>query len=62
MAVRHRAGRYGYILDREDWLGRAMLSPAILYIVVLIGLPFFLALYYSLSDITVGTESLQFVG
>ncbi|MBI2881925.1 MAG: sugar ABC transporter permease [Candidatus Tectomicrobia bacterium] len=39
-----------------------MISPAILYIAALIGLPFLLALYYSVSDVTVGTESLRFVG
>ncbi len=62
LAAGGRVGRYAYFLDREDWLGRAMISPAILYIVALIGFPFFLALYYSLSDITIGTQSLKFVG
>ena len=36
--------------------------PAILYIVVLVGFPFFLAIAYSLSDVTVGEQSLDFVG
>jgi multiple sugar transport system permease protein len=39
-----------------------MIGPAILYIVLLLGFPFFLALYYSVSDITVGSRSLNFVG
>src|SRR2546425_12990107 len=39
-----------------------MLAPAILYIALLIGAPFVLALCYSLSDITVGSETMQFVG
>lgn len=39
-----------------------MLLPAILYIVALVGFPFFLALAYSLSDVTVGDQSFDFVG
>lgn len=39
-----------------------MIGPAILYIALLVGFPFFLALYYSVSDITVGSRSLNFVG
>jgi len=55
-------GRFAYIQDREEWLGPLMLAPAILYIVALVGFPFVLALYYSLSDITLGSRSLGFVG
>lgn len=62
MAAGARTGRYGNLLDREDWLARLMLSPAILYIAALIGFPFFLALFYSVSDITVGSLGLGFVG
>lgn len=50
------------LLDDERWLGRLMLAPAILYIVLIVGFPFFLALYYSVSDITLGRQSLGFVG
>ncbi len=50
------------LLDREEWLGPLMIGPAILYIVLLVGFPFFLALYYSVSDITLGGQSLKFVG
>jgi multiple sugar transport system permease protein len=57
-----RVGRLSRFLDDEHWLGRVMLAPAILYIVLLIGMPFLLALYYSLSDITVGSHSMHFVG
>jgi multiple sugar transport system permease protein len=48
--------------DDEVWLGRLMLAPAVIYIALLIGGPFLLALYYSLSNITVGNPSTQFVG
>lgn len=54
--------RLSHFWDREEWLGPLLLGPAVLYIVLLVGSPFFLALYYSLSDITVGSQSLSFVG
>ncbi len=50
------------LLDDERWLGRLMLAPAIAYIVLLIGFPFLLALYYSVSDITVGGRTMSYVG
>jgi multiple sugar transport system permease protein len=61
-AAEARTGRLSFLLDREDWLGPLLIGPAILYIVLLLGFPFFLALYYSVSDITVGSRSLSFVG
>jgi len=61
-AAEARTGRLSFLLDREEWLGPLMIGPAILYIVLLLGFPFFLALYYSVSDITVGSRSLNFVG
>src|SRR5215470_6971492 len=51
-----------HIVDNEMWLGRLMLAPAILYITLLIGVPFLLALCYSLTDITVGSPTMRFVG
>jgi multiple sugar transport system permease protein len=39
-----------------------MLLPAIVYVVVLVGFPFFLAIAFSLSDVTVGDTSLNFTG
>ena len=39
-----------------------MIGPAILYIVLLVGVPFFMALYYSVSDTTTGGGTLGFVG
>ncbi len=50
------------VLDSERWLGRLMIAPAVLYIILLVGFPFLLALYYSVSDITVGSIDLKFVG
>ncbi|MBX6323149.1 MAG: sugar ABC transporter permease [Rhodospirillaceae bacterium] len=39
-----------------------MLAPAVLYILLLVGFPFLLSLYYSLSDATVASRGLNFVG
>jgi multiple sugar transport system permease protein len=38
------------------------LLPAVIYIVALVGIPFFLAVAFSLTDVTVGDTSLDFVG
>jgi multiple sugar transport system permease protein len=43
-------------------LGFAMFSPAILYIVLLIGAPFCLAIFFAFSDARIGNPSLHFVG
>ena len=50
------------IADNERWLWRLMLAPAILYIVLLVGFPFLLSLYYSVSDATVASREMHFVG
>ena len=50
------------IIDSERWLGPLLIGPAILYIVLLIGVPFFMALYYSVSNTTTGGGTLGFVG
>jgi multiple sugar transport system permease protein len=57
-------GRFGlrFWTDREDILGPLFLFPAVVYIVALVGIPFFIALAYSFSDVTVGNTSLDFVG
>lgn len=50
------------ILDNERTLAPLLIAPAIIYIVLFVGVPFFLAIYYSLSDATTGNPSLHFVG
>jgi multiple sugar transport system permease protein len=52
----------GSILDRERWLGPLLIGPSVLYIVLLVAVPFFMALYYSVSDTTTGGGTLRFVG
>jgi multiple sugar transport system permease protein len=55
----HRATRF---LDEPGRLGAVMIAPAVLYIVLVVGVPFALALYYSVSDISMGSRTLGFVG
>ena len=43
-------------------LGFAMFSPAILYIVLVIGAPFALAIFFAFTDARIGNPSLHFVG
>ena len=54
--------RRNRVADDETWLGRLMLAPAVVYIVALVGFPFVLALFYSVSDVTVGSTGLRFIG
>jgi multiple sugar transport system permease protein len=57
-----RGSRWERLADDDRWLLRAMLAPAIVFIVALVGVPFLLSLYYSLSDVTVGSRETHFVG
>jgi multiple sugar transport system permease protein len=54
--------RRGYWADREGFLGPLMLAPAVLYILLLVGVPFVIAILYSLSDVTVGDQSIDWAG
>lgn len=54
--------RFRFWTDREDFLGFLFLFPAVIYIVALVGIPFFIALAFSFSDITTGSTSLNFTG
>jgi multiple sugar transport system permease protein len=57
---RHRRG--SALLDSERWLGPLFIGPAVLYIVLLVGVPFLMALYYSVSNTTTGGGTMGFVG
>jgi multiple sugar transport system permease protein len=61
-AITAAAGRQRRLADNERWLWRLMLAPAILYIVLLVGFPFVLSLFYSMSNVTVGSRDMAFVG
>ncbi len=54
--------RRRFLLDRDGVLAPLMLLPSVTYIVALVAVPFFLAIAYSLSDVTVGDPSYDFVG
>src|SRR5665213_1052037 len=56
------ASRLRFILDRRDVLGALFVAPAILYVLLLVGVPFLMAVYYSLSAYTIYDPSWQFVG
>ena len=51
-----------YIFDRDGVLAPLMLLPSVVYILALVAIPFFLAIAYSLSDVTVGDPSFDYVG
>lgn len=56
------AGEPRYWLDREAVLGPLLLLPTVIYILALVGIPLILALLYSVSDVTVGDQSIDIVG
>jgi multiple sugar transport system permease protein len=43
-------------------LGAAMFTPAVLYLLVLIGMPFVLAFLYAFSDVRIGSTEMHYVG
>jgi multiple sugar transport system permease protein len=50
------------LADREGFLARLMLLPAVVYIVALVAVPFVVAIAYSFSDVTAGNPSFDWVG
>jgi multiple sugar transport system permease protein len=56
------ASRFRFILDRRDVLGALFVAPAILYVLLLVGLPLLLSVYYSVSAYTIYNPSWRFVG
>ena len=56
------ASRFRFILDRRDVLGAIFVAPAILYVLLLVGVPLLLAMYYSVSAYTIYDPSWSFVG
>ena len=57
-----RAGIRSIGVAQSPLLGAAMFGPAVLYIVLLIGLPFILAILYAFSDARIGSIGLHLVG
>src|SRR5438552_17166424 len=61
-AAPRRLARSRFTFDRLEVLGPLFIMPAILYVVVLVGLPFLLALYYSASASGIFNPSYTSVG
>ncbi len=60
---RHGRPRGATFADRDGLIGAFMLAPAVIYVIALVGLPFFLAIAISLSNATVGDPTIHhFVG
>jgi multiple sugar transport system permease protein len=55
-------GRRKTLADREGVLAPLFLLPAVIYIIALVAIPFFLAIAFSLTDVTAGDPSLDWVG
>ncbi len=60
--TRTRTSRPRYLADREGFLAPVLLLPAVVYILALVAVPFFLAIGFSVSDVTVGDPSFDYVG
>ncbi|MGH8870356.1 MAG: carbohydrate ABC transporter permease [Acidimicrobiia bacterium] len=54
--------RRRYLSDNPGFLAGLFMSPAVLYILALVGFPFVLAIIYSFTDISTGNPELDFVG
>jgi len=54
--------RERFLLDRERLLGPALMAPAVIYLILVVGYPLVLAFLYAFSDVTTGSLSLHFVG
>lgn len=50
------------VRDRAGLLAKLLIAPAIIYISAMIGIPFVLAILYSLSDVTTGDPTLRLIG
>src|SRR5262245_47096626 len=51
-----------FLFDRPELIGPLFIAPAILYVLLLVALPFLLALYYSVSAYNLFDPSYRFVG
>lgn len=60
--VAEETPRPRYLLDRQSFLGPLFLAPSVIYIIALVAIPFFLAIAFSLSDVTAGDRTLNYIG
>lgn len=61
-ALRGKVESAARLLDSRRFIGFMLLAPALLYIVLLVGFPFLLAIAFGFSDVTVGNTDISFVG
>lgn len=54
--------RRRYLWDNERVLAPVFFLPTVLFVVVLVGFPFVLAIFYAFSDITTGSQGFDWVG
>lgn len=54
--------RRRYLADSERFLAGMFMSPAVIYILALVGFPFILAIVFAFTDVTTGNPDLEFVG
>jgi len=57
-----RKFQFRSLADRGDILGGIFLAPAVLYILLLVAIPFLIAIAFSVTDVSVGDTTLDFVG
>jgi multiple sugar transport system permease protein len=60
--ARVRPSRYRYAFERQGFLAAVLISPAVLFIGALVGVPLVLAIYLSFTDATAGSLSGKWVG
>ena len=56
------APRGRYLADNPRFLAAAFMSPAVIYIIALVGFPFVLAIVYAFTNISTGNPDLECVG
>ena len=57
-----RRGRLRYVAERRGFLATLLISPAVLFIALLVGVPLVLAVYLSFTDATAGSITGHWVG
>jgi len=57
-----RLGRLRYVTERRGFLATLLISPAVLFIAALVGVPLVLAIYLSFTDATAGSLTGKWVG
>jgi multiple sugar transport system permease protein len=60
--VRPRRRRWRNLLEEKRFLGPALIAPAVIFVIVVVGVPLVWAIYLSLTDATGGSLSGKFVG